>query len=63
MKKSKPEVIDEDNLQNIIRDAERYRFIRNNTSVMLFEIQKWKNSHKLDWAIDELMEKAANGRL
>ena len=50
MKKKLPDINEE-----LIRDAERYRFIRNNTSVMLFEEQKWKTSHKLDWAIDKLM--------
>lgn len=49
--------------EELIRDAERYRFIRNNTSVMLFEEQKWKTSHKLDWAIDKLMDESAEKEL
>lgn len=53
MKKKLPDINEE-----LIRDAERYRFIRNNTSVMLFEEQKWKTSYKLDWAIDKLMTEA-----
>lgn len=57
----KSKIVNED----IIRDAERYRFMRNNTSVMLFEDQKWKTSHKLDWAVDKLMatrEEELNGK-
>jgi hypothetical protein len=44
-------------MEELRKDAERYRWLRNNTSIMIFELQVWKTSHKLDWAVDELMEK------
>ena len=37
------------------RDAERYRWLRNNTSIMTFEQQKWVTSHKLDMQVDLAM--------
>lgn len=40
---------------SLIKDAQRYRFIRNTTSVMLFDNQVWKSSHKLDFAIDDMI--------
>ena len=36
-------------------DAERYRYLRNNTSIMTFEQQTWVTSHKLDMRVDEAM--------
>ena len=38
------------------KDAERYRWMRNNTSVMLFDQQTWVTSHKLDMRVDEAMK-------
>ncbi len=38
------------------KDVERYRWMRNNTSVMLFDQQTWVTSHKLDMRVDEAMK-------
>lgn len=38
-------------------DAERYRYLRNNTSIMTFEQQTWVTSHKLDMRVDEALGK------
>lgn len=38
-------------------DAERYRYLRNNTSIMTFEEQTWVTSHKLDMRVDKAMSK------
>jgi hypothetical protein len=40
------------------KDAERYRWMRNNTSVMLFDNQTWVTSHKLDMRVDEAMKES-----
>lgn len=41
-----------------LRDAERYRFLRDGNSVQIFEIhEKWTSSHRLDQVINAAMEK------
>lgn len=41
--------------EQLRKDAERYRWMRDNTSVMTFEEQTWVTSHKLDMRIDRAM--------
>lgn len=39
-------------------DAERYRYMRNESSIMLWDAQKWATSHRLDMLVDEAIDKA-----
>lgn len=43
-------------IAELSKNDKRYRYMRDNTSVMTFEEQTWVTSHKLDMRIDKAMK-------
>ena len=48
--------LNNERIDKLKADAKRYRYLRDNTSIMTFEHQKWLTSHRLDMVVDQSMQ-------